>query len=764
MHSFTRALAIGLVGCFVATSLSAQPLTRYIDTDDDWRYLDDGSDQGVAWRQPGFDDSSWKEDQAQFGYGDGDEGTTLSFGPDPNLKFVTTYFRYEFRESNPGRINALRLRLLRDDGAVVYLNGTEVARSNMPLGVPTNYLMLAASESEVPTEQTFYEFSIDPALLVRGNNVLAAELHQAAGGTEDASFAAELVGARGSARPFAQENLLILVADDLGVDNVGAYGEGSAIPPTPNIDALASQGVLFRNFWSNPVCSPTRACLHTGRYSLRTLVGHAVPLQQTGVLDLTEISIPKMLDLGNGGYAHSLIGKWHLGDERNGGDLGPNMTGWSHFAGLIPGALGDYYNWRRTVDGVTAQSTVYATTQMVDDALSWIGQQSGPWVCMLAFNAAHGPLQPPPPSLHSQNLNGLNPATTPVPFYKAIAEAMDTEIGRLLASLGPQRQNTNVIFLGDNGTDGPVSVPPFRPSHAKGTPYEGAVNVPLIFAGPTVTSPGREVDALVGAVDLFATVAELAQVDLTTTLPPTLEIDSVSFLPYITDPAQTPIRQTVFAELFNGSDFATVNTTGFAIIRDSQYKLVRFHDGVGREEFYDLIADPFETNDLLAVGLSPGQEPFLNALRAEIDLLRNPTASLTLFGETNCFGSNGATTLGVSGTARLGDTYTVSLTNGAPYAPALLFLVNSRFAFGPVALPFPLEVIGGAPGCYQYVAPGYAFTTTTDAAGAASLPIPVPSSPDLVGLDAYHAWLVVDQQAGGLGVTTSNGLVAVVGF
>ena len=99
-----------------------------------WKYLDDGSNQAAAWSAPSFDDSSWVSGPAQLGYGDGDEATVVSFGPDSNNKFITTYFRHTFNVADISSFVTLTLQLLRDDGAVVYLNGSEIHRSNMPGG------------------------------------------------------------------------------------------------------------------------------------------------------------------------------------------------------------------------------------------------------------------------------------------------------------------------------------------------------------------------------------------------------------------------------------------------------------------------------------------------------------------------------------------------------------------------------------------------------------------------------------------------------
>ncbi|UCF79185.1 MAG: metallophosphoesterase [Candidatus Eiseniibacteriota bacterium] len=156
-----------------------------------WKYMDDGSDQGSLWREVGFDDGSWAAGAAQLGYGDGDEVTVVGYGPDPGNKFVTTYFRHNFNVADPSLYGGLLLRLLRDDGAVVYLNGTEVARSNMPAG-PTNYLTLASSAVSGGNEDAFFHYFVSAAYLVAGTNVLTVEIHQSSVTSSDISFDLEL--------------------------------------------------------------------------------------------------------------------------------------------------------------------------------------------------------------------------------------------------------------------------------------------------------------------------------------------------------------------------------------------------------------------------------------------------------------------------------------------------------------------------------------------------------------------------------------------
>jgi hypothetical protein len=155
-----------------------------------WRYHDQGIDLGTAWRQPGYSDESWAEGQAQLGYGDGDEETTVAQGPSGQCgaaKNPTTYFRRAFTVAGSLPPTELNLRILRDDGAIVYLNGREVYRSNMALGsiAGTTYTGNAIDD-------VWDLVTIDYPPLVSGVNVLAVEMHQADSGSSDISFDLEL--------------------------------------------------------------------------------------------------------------------------------------------------------------------------------------------------------------------------------------------------------------------------------------------------------------------------------------------------------------------------------------------------------------------------------------------------------------------------------------------------------------------------------------------------------------------------------------------
>lgn len=155
-----------------------------------WRYLDDRSDQGTAWLASGFNDATWASGAAPLGYGD-PVSTTINGGP-PNDRIITTYFRKTFTVTNPSAYTALTLNLRRDDGAIVYLNGVEVARSNMPAGAVTTQT-LASTAVGGDDETTFFPFSVPVSNLQAGLNVLAVRLHQASSDTSDAVFDLSLV-------------------------------------------------------------------------------------------------------------------------------------------------------------------------------------------------------------------------------------------------------------------------------------------------------------------------------------------------------------------------------------------------------------------------------------------------------------------------------------------------------------------------------------------------------------------------------------------
>jgi arylsulfatase A-like enzyme len=437
-----------------------------------------------------------------------------------------------------------------------------------------------------------------------------------------AALAACAGGGGSTPTPSSAGNVLVIVADDVGVDMIGAYAEHPAHPPTPNIDALAANGVLFRRAYANPTCSPSRATILTGRYGFRTGIGE--PIRQDlpdYSLAPDEITLPELLELGLPlGVDTSAIGKWHLGSRFAGEFDHANQQGFDWFQGTL-GNLFDgetYFQHEKVTNGLPATSFEYATTEQVDDAIARLSTMREPWLLYVAFNAAHVPFHAPPPNLHTYVLTGT-PQTNPVEHYGAAVEAIDTEIGRLLDTLPPAvRAKTTIVFLGDNGSPNEATTTPSVPGNAKGTLYEGGVRVPLIVSGRDVAAPGREVDAFVQTVDLFPAVAEMLGVDVALAMPDARPIDGISLLPYLRDPSQAPLRAWVFAEVFTPNGFGPYSAVG-RMVRDTRWKLIERIPGA--ELFFDMQGLTFEGASLLPGVLTPEQQAGYDALRAQLDAL-----------------------------------------------------------------------------------------------------------------------------------------------
>jgi hypothetical protein len=152
-----------------------------------WKYWDKGTDLGTTWRNLAFNDSTWAVGPAQLGYGDQDEATVVSYGPNASNKYITTYFRKSFTLANAAAVSGFDLSLLIDDAAVIYINGNEVARYNMPSGA-INYQTLAATNVGGADESTFHDIPVSASGLVSGTNVVAVEVHQSVPDSSDLSF------------------------------------------------------------------------------------------------------------------------------------------------------------------------------------------------------------------------------------------------------------------------------------------------------------------------------------------------------------------------------------------------------------------------------------------------------------------------------------------------------------------------------------------------------------------------------------------------
>ncbi len=396
-------------------------------------------------------------------------------------------------------------------------------------------------------------------------------------------------------------NILLIIADDLGKDAINGYPEGNIKPNTPNIDAIRNSGITFNNLWVYPTCTPTRASIITGKYGYRTGVKWA-----SDELPSSEKTLQKYIsEQTNNQYTSAIVGKWHL--SGNNSTVNPESFGIDHYAGLIRGTVNDYYNWQLTEDGSTNLQTEYITEVFTDLSIDWVNEQSRPWFLWLAYNAPHTPFHVPPIEMHTQgSLPEYVDGADPIPYYLAAIEAMDFQIGRLLENIPEEeRENTLIIFLGDNGTPVDVAQSPYSSGTVKGSLYQGGINVPMFISGKDVSRTGTD-DNLITSTDLFATIAEIAGVNI-----PEIN-DSKSFKSLLTESAT--LRNYQYSEMDNG------NTDAWTI-RNNKYKLIV--NSNGEEEMFDLINDAYEQENLMNNMLISDEANAKLDLESELLKIRN---------------------------------------------------------------------------------------------------------------------------------------------
>lgn len=411
-------------------------------------------------------------------------------------------------------------------------------------------------------------------------------------------------------------NILLIIADDVGIEKIGAYGAHPEAPPTPFIDGLAAEGLRFERAWSAPVCSPTRSTIFTGQHAFRHGLGKAInDLEDTSVLPDGVPSLPAILEAQRPEYTSALVGKWHLSSTVTRGIADPLHRGFDHHrgapanlraTGAIDGLPQDFFDFEKATDGVMGRRVAYATTDEVDDALDYIATLPEPWFIVLAFHAPHKPFHAPP---------GTRPPGLPGPFgggwtnptmHDAMLTYLDQELGRVLPATSAEDV---VVFLGDNGTPQLAGVSTDQPLQLKGTVYEGGVRVPLILRGPGIT-PGVT-RSLAYTVDLFPTLLELAGA----TVPDDEDIDGRSLLPVLADP-ETSVREHVFTSFFDPNGMGPYTEHDRAI-RDDRFKLIRSLDAP--DELYDLGDDLREGDNLLSGELSAEAAAAYAALSARLD-------------------------------------------------------------------------------------------------------------------------------------------------
>lgn len=414
------------------------------------------------------------------------------------------------------------------------------------------------------------------------------------GGMGFAAATAALFGVEQAARAAAaRPHIIYILVDDLGFADLGYRGSDIA---TPNIDALARGGVKLREFYTQPLCTPTRAALMTGRYPLRYgLQMGVIPSGASYGLDTAEQTLPALLK--SVGYRTSLVGKWHLGhaDQK----YWPRQRGFDSFYGALIGEIDHFEHsshgvkdWFR--DNAPIHETGYDTELFGAEAIRQINGHDArtPLFLYLAFTAPHTPLQAPKAWLdryaHIADENRR--------AYAAMVSAMDDQVGKVLAALKASGMlaNSLIVFHSDNGGtrdkmyvgegavggDLPASNGALR--EGKGSVYEGGVRVDAIVSWAGRLKPA-EVTGPFHVVDMLPTLAAIAGA----APKPAGPLDGVNVWPAITGATPSPRTDLVLnVELTQGS------------VRDGDWKLVWTSPLPPKVELFNLRTDPAEATNI----------------------------------------------------------------------------------------------------------------------------------------------------------------------
>jgi arylsulfatase A-like enzyme len=389
-----------------------------------------------------------------------------------------------------------------------------------------------------------------------------------------------------------RSNIVFIFIDDLGWTDLGCCG--SKYYETPNIDKLASDGIVFTSAYANsPNCAPTRACLISGQYTPRHGVytvgtperGKArlrklIPIANRTNLDSKVVTIAQSLKAA--GYRTACIGKWHLGDKEP----------------FRPEDRGFDVVFRRDRGGHFTADGRYLTDVMTDESLKFIEQnRDGPFFLYLSHHAVHTPIQARKEIIEKYKKKKPS-AEHNNPTYAAMIESMDQSVGAVCAKLDELKlsDNTVVFFFSDNGGyANATSMVPLRGS--KGMLYEGGIRVPMIARWPGRIKPAGSCDVPVIGIDFYPTFLEIAGAPK----PSGHILDGVSLVPLLTR-RQALKRKAIFwhfpayLEPYNAEQQPWRMTPGGAV-RQGDWKLIEFFED-GKVELYNLKDDISETNDL----------------------------------------------------------------------------------------------------------------------------------------------------------------------
>ena len=430
-------------------------------------------------------------------------------------------------------------------------------------------------------------------------------------------------------------NIILILADDLGFNDVSYYNGGAADGSllTPHIDSLAKEGVAFLNgYAASPVCSPSRAAIMTGRYSSRygfeftpypaqaarimnllrqdgelgTINLEGVQWDEVGLtvggLPNEEITIAEMLK--ENGYYTAHIGKWHLGGFTDG--MMPNDQGFDDSLMLnsslyFPKNHPDIVNAKidSSVEDMVWASSQYAasfngskpfkpggyiTDYYTDEAVKVIdNNKDRPFFLYLGHFAPHNPLQ----SLKKDYEKHSHMENHTLQVYAGMIEALDRSIGKIISALEKNglTENTLIIFTSDNGGAGYIGLDNINKPYRgwKLTHFEGGMHIPFFAKWPAKIKKGMKYDKRIHHTDIFSTILGAANIEH----PKEITIDGVNLIPFLSDEKRGEPHETLYWK----------NVTYQAIIHDN-WKLMRSKYPKEKEYLYNLGKDPYEQNNL----------------------------------------------------------------------------------------------------------------------------------------------------------------------
>ncbi len=407
-------------------------------------------------------------------------------------------------------------------------------------------------------------------------------------------------------------NIVLIVADDLGAMDLGCYG--STFHRTPNLDALARQGLRFTAAYAAaPVCSPSRAAILTGLHPARIgltdwLPGRPdrpdQPLKKPPIRNRLALEYETLAEsLTRSGYTTAHIGKWHLGGQ----GATPRDQGFAHnIAGDETGTPLSYFAPFRNAAGrfmpglETAPANQYLTDRLTDEAVTFIEKQAGSKKSFLLYvphYAVHTPMRAREELVRTYDPAGIAAGRQRNAIYAAMLQSLDESVGRIVSTIEAQgmKEKTWIVFTSDNGglatVEGPntpaTSNAPLR--EGKGWLYEGGLRVPLLVSGPGLKGAGTTVDTPVIGQDLFPTILALA--GAARSVPG--ELDGIDLSGLLLR-AESPSRQSLH---WHYPHYANQGGRPGGVIRSGSWKLIEFYEE-GPRELFDLAKDPSESRNL----------------------------------------------------------------------------------------------------------------------------------------------------------------------